>query len=456
MNSIANDNFMLKSPAGRRLYRDYARDLPVIDYHCHLDPRIIAEDRMFADPGELMLGADHYKWRAMRSFGIDERLITGDAPYRDKFRAYAEMLGYAIGNPLYAWTHLELKYYFGIDECLNADNADKIFGICEEKLHDPSFSAKGLIRRSGVEVLCTTDDPSDDLQWHKAIADSGFGTKVLPTFRPDRVLDARDPGFAKYIRAAGCAEYADLLSWLSSRISYFGVAGCRLSDHGFRAVPFRDGNPEKAFRKAMRGEPLSDEEAEAYSTSVFLHCAREYAAHGWAMQIHFGPSRNNNTVMFDSIGRDTGFDSIADTGSIGALTGLLDRLEQTDELPKTILYSLNPKDNYALAAMMGSFQKGPVRSKLQLGSGWWFNDQRDGMESQLRALGNLGILGCFIGMLTDSRSFISYPRHDYFRRILCNLIGGWVDDGEYPDDPKMLGKIVSGICYDNAKKYFEF
>lgn len=454
--TIINDNFMLGSATAAELYFRYAEKAPIIDYHCHLDPKLIASDHRFADLGELMLGGDHYKWRAMRSFGIDEALITGSAPNRDKFRAYAEMLEWAIGNPLYAWTHLELKRYFDIDESLTAKSADKIFDICTEKLQEPGFTAKGLISRSNVDTLCTTDDPKDDLHSHGEIAASGFATKVLPAFRPDKAINVHKDTFFDYVASTGVETYSGLQAWLRSRIEYFHSKGCRLADHGLDFIPFRKGDAEKVFDKAMKKMPVTPEEAEIFMTDMLLLCGREYARLGWTMQLHFGALRNNNSVMMAKLGPDTGFDAIADTSPAAALSALLDQLEGEDKLPKTIIYSLNGKDNYAIAALMGCFQKAPFRSKIQLGSGWWFNDQRDGMEAQLKALANLGLLGCFIGMLTDSRSFVSYPRHEYFRRILCSLLGSWVEGGEYPGDTDMLGKIVYGISYGNAREYFGF
>ncbi len=456
MKTIINDNFILETETARELYKNYARDLPIIDYHCHLDPKLIALDHRFDNIGELMLGGDHYKWRAMRSFGIDEKYITGDATWKEKFRAFASMIPFAIGNPLYHWTHLELKRYFDIDEALTENNADEIYEKASAILRSEGFSARGLIERSGVETVCTTDDPIDTLEYHKAIRESGFNVKVLPTFRPDKAVNIHKETFIPYIRQLGVATYGELKAKLLEALDRFEENGCRLSDHGLDFVPYAEGCPEKAFDKAMSGESLTPVEAEAYMTDLIIFCAKEYARRGWCMQIHFGALRNNNTAMYKAIGPDTGYDSIADTSSTANLSRLMDALESEDALPKTILYSLNPKDNYTLATLMGCFQKAPIRGKIQLGSGWWFNDQKDGMEEQLRALGNLGVMGSFVGMLTDSRSFISYPRHEYFRRILCNLIGGWVEKGLYPDDRETLRKIIKSICYYNAKEYFEF
>lgn len=454
MKTIINDNFILQSKTAEKLYHEFAKDLPIIDYHCHLDPKLIASDYRFSNVGELMLGGDHYKWRAMRSYGIDENLITGNADWKDKFRAFAETVSYSIGNPLYHWTHLELKRYFGVEEILTAKTADRIFDQCTEILVSPEYSARGLIQRSNVEVVCTTDDPMDRLNEHKMIQDSGFGVKVLPAFRPDKAVNIHKETFLPYIQQTGVKNYGELKAFLLSAIEHFHNTGCRLSDHGLDFIPYAEGNAEIVFEKVMNGHTPTKEETEIYMTDLLQFCAKEYSRRGWCMQIHVGAIRNNNTPMYRKLGPDTGYDSIADTASTAALAKLMDSLETENALPKTILYSLNPNDNYTLGTLMGCFQKAPYRSKIQLGSAWWFNDQKDGMEAHLRALGNLGVLGCFIGMLTDSRSFISYPRHEYFRRILCNLIGGWVEEGLYPNDDEMLKEIVSGICYHNAKQYF--
>lgn len=455
MKTIINDNFILENETARKLYK-IAKDMPIIDYHCHLDPKLIAIDYQFDNLGELFLGGDHYKWRMMRSFGVDEQYITGNASYKDKFREFARALRYAIGNPLYHWTHLELKAYFGIDESLTEDNADEIYEKCTAMLRTKEFSCRNLIKNSNVEVVCTTDDPIDTLEYHDQIKESGYSVKVLPAFRPDKVVNIHKETFLPYIEKAGVKSYAELKSWLSSRIDFFHEKGCRLSDHGLDFIPYATGNAGAIFDKAINGEALTNEEISAYMTDLLVFFAREYSKHDWCMQIHVGAIRNNNTRMYKKLGPDTGYDSIAETNLGENLAKLLDALEINDELPRTILYSLNPKDNYVLGTLMGCFQGSGIGSKIQLGSGWWFNDQKDGMEEQLKALGNLGVLGCFVGMLTDSRSFVSYTRHDYFRRILCNLIGSWVEKGLYPNDEKMLEKIIKGISYENAKNYFNF
>ena len=456
MKTIINDNFLLQGDAAKRLYNDFAKDMPIIDYHCHLNPALIAENYCFKNVGELMLAGDHYKWRAMRSFGIDEKYVTGDADWREKFRAFATMLSFAIGNPLYHWTHLELKRYFGIDEALCAKNADEIYDKCSAKMAQGGFTARELIQNSGVEVVCTTDDPLDTLEHHAKIAADGFAVKVLPTYRPDKAVNIHKDTFLPYIAQTGAKTLAELKVWLTASIDHFHAHGCRLSDHGLDFIPYAEGDAEEIFAKVMAGGVATAAEVQIYMTDLLCFFAKEYAKRDWCMQIHVGAIRNNNTPMFKKLGPDTGYDSIAETAVAEPLAKLMDALECEDALPKTILYSLNPKDNYTLGTLMGCFQKAPHRSKIQLGSGWWFNDQKDGMEQQLCALGNLGILGAFVGMLTDSRSFISYPRHEYFRRILCNLIGTWVEQGQYPDDADALGAIIRGICYENAKAYFNF
>ncbi len=453
---IINDSFMLKNKTAKRIYKKYAKDLPIIDYHCHLSPQMIAQDYNFKNAYDLFLGGDHYKWRQLRSNGIDEKYITGDGDEYEKWLCFAKTLPLLIGNPLYHWTSLELKRYFDIDEPLCEENAKEVWDKCNELLKRDDFSAKELIRRSNVDVICTTDDPADDLRYHKMLADDGFETKVLPTFRPDKLTGIDKDGFIEYVTANGLDSYKKLTDWLVERIAFFNENGCKLSDHGLEYVPFEKGDAKAVFNKKLAGEAISETEVDIFKTAVMEICAREYTRYGWAMQVHIGALRNNNTKMFKKLGADTGFDSINDLCIAEKLSRYLDNLECQDILPKTILYTLNPKDNYVLGTMLGNFQSSSARCKIQFGSGWWFNDNRDGMEEQLKAFGNLSILGKFIGMLTDSRSFVSYPRHEYFRRILCNLIGQWVESGEYPDDDKSLKAIVEGICYYNAKEYFGF
>ncbi len=454
--SFIHDDFMLHGETAKRLFHNFAKELPIIDYHCHLVPQTIAEDYQFRNITDLMLGGDHYKWRQMRSNGVDEKYITGDAPDREKFQKWAETMPYLVGNPLYHWTHLELKRYFGIDKTLNPDTAEEIWNTCNELLAKPEFSARNLILKSNVEVICTTDDPMDDLRYHKKLREEKFPVKVLPTFRPDKAVNIDKETFLPYMEALGVTTYDALVKTLEEKIDFFHENGCRLSDHALDAIPYATGDAAQVFDKVMAGKAITKEEADCFKTAVMMVCARKYTALGWAMQLHIGAMRNNNTAMYKKLGPDVGFDSINDLCIAEPLSRFLDALDAEDNLPKTILYTLNPKDNYVLGTMLGNFQKAPTAGKIQFGSGWWFNDQRDGMESQMKALANLGSLGRFVGMLTDSRSFVSYPRHEYFRRILCNLIGGWVDKGEYPDDDTALKMIIEGISYYNAKNYFKF
>lgn len=449
-------NFMLKNSIARKLYFEYAEKLPIIDYHCHLDPKQIYENKNFRNITELMLGGDHYKWRAMRSCGIEEKFITGNADDREKFRMWAKTVAYAIGNPLYHWTHLELNRYFKIDTPLNEQTADEIYDRCNEMLKSDDFKPQSLIKRSNVKVVCTTDSPLDDLYYHRKLAEEFKECKVLPAFRPDILIEIKSPAFLQCIRGNCITSFDKLLNTISEKINFFDSAGCRLSDHGLGTVPYAVGNAEKVFEKAANGNEISALEENIYKTAVLNHCAKEYYKHGWTMQLHIGAVRNNNTPMFKKLGPDSGFDSINDCLVAQPLADLMNLFETNGHLPKTILYNLNPKDNYVLASMIGNFQSAPYFGKIQFGSGWWFNDQRDGIESQLKTLSNLGILSTFVGMLTDSRSFISYPRHEYFRRILCNLIGTWVYDSEYPEDYTILEKIIKNICYNNAKNYFGF
>ena len=405
--SIINENFMLKNETAKELYAA-VKDLPIIDYHCHISPKMIAENYKFKNAFELFLGGDHYKWRQMRTNGIDEKYITGDADDFEKWVMFAKTVPLLIGNPLYHWTHLELKRYFGIDEHLCEDNAKQIWSTVNACLEKDEYRVRGLIKMSNVETICTTDSPYDTLEFHKQLKD--FETKVVPAFRPD---------------------LNNINSDITERMDFFHDNGCRLSDHAV--------------------DRLDDEIIEKL---VFL--GEEYAKRGWVWQLHIGALRNNNSKMFEKLGPDTGFDSVNDFQIAEGISKILDSLDKKDMLPKTILYTLNPKDNYVLGTMLGNFQGGGIPGKIQFGSGWWFNDHRDGMESQMRALSNLGMLSRFIGMLTDSRSFVSYTRHEYFRRILCNLMGKWVEEGEYPRDMKMLVKIAQDICYYNAKQYFNF
>ncbi len=460
-----SDDFLLDTRTARTLYHDCAARMPIIDYHCHIDPREIWEDRRFENLTQLWLEGDHYKWRLLRSNGVDEAYITGSAPDREKFQKFAETLPKAIGNPMIHWCHLELKNYFGWNGFLTGDTAQEVWDLCGRRLQDdPGLSARGLIARSRVEMIGTTDDPCDDLQWHeKLAADGSFTTKVCPTFRPDKALDMHKPGFTAYIRRLeGVVGYElrsvmDVRRALSQRLSYFVAHGCRAADHGLDYVPFRragDAELDRLFARAMAGETITAAESEAYRTELLLHCAREYARLGVVMQLHYSCLRNPNTRMFAALGPDRGYDSIAVTASAGPVAALLNTLEQERALPKTILYSLNPTDNAFLDCIIGAFQGSEIPGKLQHGSAWWFNDTKTGMMDHLTGLANLGILGNFIGMLTDSRSLLSYARHEYFRRILCRLLGAWAENGEYPDDPALLGSLVEDICCNNARRYF--
>ena len=455
MKTIINDSFMLKNETAKTLY-GFAKDMPIIDYHCHLNPRMIAEDYRFRNLADLFLGGDHYKWRQMRTYGVDEYYITGGASDYEKFQKFAEVVPFMIGNPIYHWTHLELKRYFDVDEALTPESAERIWNHCNALLASDGYTAKGLIERSNVKAVCTTDDPADDLRYHKAIRESGFSVKVLPTFRPDKVLNIDKETFLPYMQANGLKTYEEVRDFLCDKVKFFHENGCRLSDHALDRMFYKLGDAEAVFNKAINGEPITDDEAEIYKTDLLLLCAKCYTEAGWTMQLHMGALRNNNGRMYAALGADTGFDSINDGPVAEQLSALLNSMDQTNSLPKTILYNLNPKDNYTLATMLGNFQAAPFKGKIQFGSGWWFNDQRDGMEAQLKALANLSLLPCFVGMLTDSRSFVSYPRHEYFRRILCNLLGTWVEDGEYPADMEALKKIVQAVCFNNADTYFGF
>lgn len=465
MKTFMDENFLLNNKTAEALYHDYAKDMPIIDYHCHLNPREIAEDKKYRNITELWLGGDHYKWRAMRSNGIEEKYITGDASDKEKFLKWAETISRCIGNPLYHWTHLELKRYFGIDKLLSADTAEEIWQRCNEILASGQLSAKGLIRCSNVKVICTTDDPTDTLEYHKAIAaDQSFEVKVFPAFRPDKAINIEKEGFAEYLVKLGKASgitiknFEDLKRSLAARIQYFHDTGCRVSDHALDPVVYSESSGEEAagiLEKALKGQILTEIEIKKYKTQVLLFVGREYAKRNWVMQLHIGTVRNINSRMMKLLGPDTGFDTIGDRTFAEDLAKVLNALDETGELPKTILYGINPRDNEVLGTVIGCFQGGGIPGKLQFGSGWWFNDQKDGMIRQMTALANLGLLSRFVGMLTDSRSFSSYTRHEYFRRILCNIIGEWVENGEVPNDMMLLGNMVKDISYNNAVEYFQ-
>lgn len=459
-----DEDFLLETPTARTLYHEYAAPQPILDYHCHLPPAEIAGNKQFRNITEVWLGGDHYKWRFMRSSGVTEDFMTGNQPDQEKFRRFCEVLPLAVGNPLYHWCHLELRRFFGIDTLVSAETADALWEACNAKLQQPEFFARGLMLGANVRGVCTTDDPIDDLANHKAIAaDQSFPIKVLPTFRPDRSFNIDRAEFVDYIPKLADASgvkinrFADVLKALDARLDHFARHGCRLSDHGVDVTFFAEATEaelDAILARRLSGATLTPKEVEQYKTAVLLHLGREYAKRDWAMQLHMGALRNNNTRMFKQLGPDTGWDSITDSLVAANLARYLDALDLDGLLPRTILYCLNPAQNEVLGTMIGNFQDGRVFGKIQFGSGWWFNDQKDGMIRQMTALANLGNLGAFVGMLTDSRSFLSYTRHEYFRRILCNLIGGWVENGEYPQDWAQLKRIVEGICYGNASRYF--
>lgn len=464
MKKFMDKDFMLNTKTASKLYHEFAADMPIFDYHCHLSPKEMYEDKVFDNIAQVFLGGDHYKWRYMRSCGIDEEYITGSASDIEKFKAFCGCLQYAIGNPLYHWTHLELSRYFGIDEPVRGDNAETIWERANEKIKEVSMSPSYLINSSKVAVICTTDDPVDSLEYHKLIAEKGhIKAKVLPAFRPDKMILIEKDDFAGYIKkledvsGTKISSFSELILAVYNRIEFFHSMGCRISDHGLEDIPYAEFTAVEAdeiFKKKLSGESLTACETEKYKTAVMKALGEKYSCLGWTMQLHYGAIRNNNSRMFKKLGPDTGFDSVGDASVAKNLSAFLDMLECEDKLPKTILYTLNPKDNYVLGTMLGNFQGSEVPGKIQFGSGWWFNDQRDGMEEQMKALGNLGALCKFVGMLTDSRSFLSYTRHEYFRRILCNILGTWVENGEFPDDMDTLEKIVKDISFNNAKNYF--
>ena len=459
-----HDDFLLTNETAKTLYHNYAKAMPIIDYHCHINPKEIYENRRFDNITQIWLGGDHYKWRLIRSNGISEEQITGAADDRTKFQQFAEMLPKAIGNPMYHWTHLELKRYFGYDGILNGETAEDVWQLCNEKLKDDNMSVCRIIEKSNVKMIGTTDDPIDSLEWHKKIAKSGCCTaKVVPSFRPDKAINIDKAGFAEYIKALGTAAgmeiktVQDVKTALSQRLDFFCSLGCRAADHGLDYVPFSpagDSEVEEIFANVMNGQAASACDADKYKTAVLLYLGKAYAERHIVMQLHYGALRNTNTVLFHQLGPDTGFDCISTRSCGEAITAFLNALAIDGNLPKTVLYSLNPHDNELLDTILGCFQGTEAAGKLQHGSAWWFSDTKSGMEAQLKSLANLSLLGNFIGMLTDSRSFLSYTRHEYFRRILCNLIGTWVEAGEYPDDEKTLGKIVEDICCNNAERYF--
>lgn len=463
--SFIHDNFLLKTKAARRLYSDYAALQPILDYHNHLPPKDIAENRRFANLFEIWLEGDHYKWRAMRANGVDERFITGDASPYEKFLAWARTVPYTLRNPLYHWTHLELKRYFGIDELLNEHTAPEIWWRTNEALSKDDLTTHGILRKFHVRALCTTDDPADSLEYHEAIADSNLDTAVYPALRPDKIFRVDDPAlWNPWIDRLGAAADVDIRSFkalldaLKARHDAFHEAGCRLSDHGLNtafADFCDDATAARIFDHARSGQAADSREHSQFASYLMLYLSRLDTVRGWTKQLHLGAQRSVNTSMLARLGPDTGYDSIGDKPQIDALGAFLDRLERENALPKMVLYNVNPTDNYALATMAGNFQGGGVPGKIQFGSGWWFVDQKEGIEWQINALSNCGLLSRFVGMLTDSRSFMSYPRHEYFRRVLCNMIGSEIESGELPDDFDMCGKMIADICYANAAAYLQ-
>ncbi|SHL78184.1 glucuronate isomerase [Hymenobacter psychrotolerans] len=466
MKPFLNNDFLLQTATAQTLYHEYAAAMPIIDYHNHLLPDQIAQDKQFDTITQIWLYGDHYKWRAMRANGVPERYITGDASDWEKFEKWAETVPQTVRNPLYHWTHLELQRYFGITELLNAGSARRIYDQCNEKLRTPEYSVQNLLRRMKVETLCTTDDPADSLEHHRALAASGFEVRVLPTFRPDKAMAVDDAAsYNQYLDKLGEAAaveirtFFDLQTALRLRHDYFAALGCRLSDHGLEqiyAADYTESDCNDIFAKIRSGEELAADEVLRFKSAMLVLLAEMDWEKGWTQQFHLGALRNNNARMLRQLGPDTGWDSIGDFPQGRALSKFLNRLDEQDKLAKTIIYNLNPADNELIATMIGNFNDGSVAGKVQFGSGWWFLDQKDGMEKQINALSNMGLLSRFVGMLTDSRSFLSYPRHEYFRRVLCNLFGNDVENGELPEDLEGLGQIIRNICYGNARQYFGF
>ena len=466
MKAFMDKDFLLETETAQKLYHEYAVNMPILDYHCHINPQEIAEDRKFENITQVWLGADHYKWRQMRSNGVEEKYITGDASDREKFQKWAETLERAIGNPLYHWSHLELQRYFGYYGALNGETAEEVWNLCNAKLQEDGMSARNLIRQSNVTLVCTTDDPVDSLEWHEKIAaDESFEVRVLPAWRPDKAMNLEKTDYLEYLKKLEVVSgvkidsFASLIEALRIRMDYFAEHGCSVSDHGLEYVMYAPASEEEIeaiFAKRLRGEAVSRADELQFKTAYMVALGREYHKKNWAMQLHYGVKRDNNGMIFGKLGPDAGIDCINNYAPSSEMADYLNALAITDELPKTILYSLNPTDNAAIGTIIGCFQSEEARGKIQQGSAWWFNDNKQGMIEQMTSLANLGLLGNFIGMLTDSRSFLSYTRHEYFRRIMCNLIGGWVENGEYPADEKVLGRMVQDISYNNAVRFFGF
>lgn len=466
MKKFMDKDFLLETDTAKELFHNYAEVVPVLDYHCHINPQEIYEDRKFDNIAQVWLGGDHYKWRQMRSNGIDEYYITGDASDWEKFEKYAQTLDKAIGNPLYHWSHLELQRFFDYDGVLSGKTAKEVWDLCNEKLSHDDMSVRNLIKKANVTLICTTDDPIDDLKWHKLIKeDDSFDVQVLPAWRPDKAVNINKPDFMEYVgKLADAAQmeintFEDLKKALANRMDFFAENGCSVADHGLdyvMYVPASDDEIEAIFAKKRNREELTNEEVVKFKTAIMLFLAKENKNRNWVMQLHYGCKRDNNTVMFDKLGPDTGYDCISNEAPGSQLADFLNAVNMDGGLPKTIIYSLNPGDDELIGTILGCFQNSDAIGKIQQGSAWWFNDNKTGMQKQMTSLANLGLLGNFVGMLTDSRSFLSYPRHEYFRRIMCNLIGGWVENGEFPYDMDLLAPIVKGISYNNAIDYFNF
>jgi glucuronate isomerase len=467
MKNFMDENFLLQTETAQKLYHEHAAKMPIIDYHCHLNPQMVADDYQFKTLTEIWLGGDHYKWRALRANGIAEKYITGDASDWEKFEKWAETVPYTFRNPLYHWTHLELRTAFGIDKILNPKTAREIYEECNEKLQQPQFSARGLMRHYNVEAVCTTDDPVDSLEHHIKTRESGFEIKMLPTWRPDKAMMVEVPAdFRAYmeklseVSGVKISSFDDMVDALQKRHDLFEAQGCKLSDHGmdeFYAEDYTDAEIRSIFNKVYGGTSLTKEEILKFKSAMLVVFGEMDYETGWTQQFHYGPLRNNNTKMLKLAGPDTGFDSMGDFSTAQSLSKFLDRLNSRDKLTKTIIYNINPNANEMIATMIGNFQDGSIPGKIQFGSGWWFLDQKDGMEKQMNALSVLGLLSRFVGMLTDSRSFLSYPRHEYFRRTLCNLLGRDVENGEIPvSEMERLTQMVEDISYYNAKNYFRF
>lgn len=468
MKNFMDADFLLETETAKKLYHEHAAKMPIIDYHCHLNPEFIAKDRKFDNLGQIWLEGDHYKWRAMRTNGVDEKFCTGkETSDWEKFEKWAETVPYTMRNPLYHWTHLELRTGFGVEKILKPETAKEIFDECTAKLRTPEYSARGLMKHYNVEAVCTTDDPIDTLEHHIALKNEGFEVKVLPTWRPDKAMAVEVPAeFIAYIEklsavsGVNIANYADVISALRVRHDFFASVGCKLSDHGieeFYAEDYTQSEIDAIFNKVYGGKELTHQEILKFKSAMMVEFAVMDCEKGWTQQFHYGALRNNNTRLFKNLGPDTGFDSIGDFNVGKAMSKFLNRLDTNNQLAKTILYNLNPRDNDLITTMIGNFQDGSVAGKVQFGSGWWFLDQEVGMTNQLNSLSVLGLLSRFVGMLTDSRSFLSYPRHEYFRRILCNLIGNDVERGALPaSELPFLGQMVEDICYNNAKKFFQF